>query len=191
VLDVNDQCPNQAGPVENAGCPIPDRDGDGVPDDVDNCPDEPGLPENKGCQQKQLVEIQQGRLEILEKVYFKTNSSAIRPRSFPLLDNVAAVLSAHPEITSVRVEGHTDERGSAKYNRRLSQKRAESVVRFLVRRGIDANRLEAEGFGEDRPIMPDATTKEEHAQNRRVEFHLGDTEIQQRESGPTSDTIDR
>jgi len=191
VLDVDDQCPNEAGPVENNGCPIPDRDGDGVPDDVDNCPDEPGILENKGCQQTQLVEIQEGRLEILEKVYFKTDSSAIRPRSFPLLDNVAAVLSAHPEITLVRVEGHTDERGSAKYNRRLSQKRAESVARFLVRRGIDANRLEARGFGEERPIVQNAKTKEEHARNRRVEFHLGDTEIQQRESGPTSDTIDR
>ena len=72
ILDVDDQCPNDAGPPENNGCPDPDRDGDGVPDRIDNCPDEPGTVENQGCQEKQLVVIGAGRLEILEKVYFKT-----------------------------------------------------------------------------------------------------------------------
>ncbi len=192
VLDVDDRCPMESGPVPNEGCPEPDRDGDGVPDRVDNCPDEPGLVENQGCPEKQLVQIKEDRLEILERVYFRTNSQRILPRSFALLNNVAEVLNAHPEIQLVRVEGHTDARGSARYNQRLSERRAESVARYLINRGVGESRLVAQGFGEEALIVPDATTKEEHAQNRRVEFNIGEREdVEQRESGPEADTIDR
>lgn len=192
VLDVDDRCPMEPGPVDNKGCPDPDRDGDGIADRLDNCPDEPGTPEFQGCPAKQLVQIKEDRLEVLEKVHFRTNSSRILPRSFALLDNVASVLNAHPEIDFVRVEGHTDERGSAKYNLRLSDKRAKSVVKYLVGKGVSSDRLGGQGFGEERPIVSGATTKEEHAQNRRVEFNLGEaTDIGQRDSGPGADTIDR
>ncbi len=171
VLDGVDRCPNEAGPVENRGCPDTDRDGDTVVDRLDNCPDEPGDPANHGCKKKQKVVIRRDRLEILDKVYFKTNSDRIRRRSYALLMNVAAVLNAHPEITKVRVEGHTDSRGQHDYNMQLSQRRAESVVRFLVERGgVDASRLQPVGYGPDRPIVPNAKTREEHARNRRVEF---------------------
>ncbi len=191
VLDVDDKCPMEPGSVDNNGCPDPDRDGDGIVDRLDNCPDEPGTPEFQGCPAKQLVQIKEDRLEILEKVHFRTNSSRILPRSFALLDNVAAVLNAHPEIDFVRVEGHTDERGSAKYNLRLSDKRAKSVVTYLVNRGVSFDRLAGQGFGEERPLVGGATTKEEHAQNRRVEFNLGEaTKIEQRDSGPGVDSID-
>ena len=195
VLDVDDQCPNEAGDPANNGCPDPDRDGDGVPDRIDNCPDEAGTPENQGCQEKQLVEIKDDKLEILEKVYFRTNSHRIRSRSFALLNNVAAVVNNHPEIQVIRVEGHTDERGSLKYNMKLSHRRAEAVVKYLTRKGgVSADRLVAEGFGPTRPVKPGATTKEEHAANRRVEFNIvgnADSEIKQEDSGPTEDTIDR
>jgi outer membrane protein OmpA-like peptidoglycan-associated protein len=142
ILDVDDQCPNEPGPPENNGCPDPDRDGDGVPDRVDNCPDEPGTVENQpgtvenhGCQDAQLVVIGAGQLEILEKVYFKTGSHKLQPRSFALLDNVAKVMNAHPEIELIRVEGHSDSTGSLKFNMRLSKRRADTVVRYLVGRG--------------------------------------------------------
>ena len=109
-----------------------------------------------------------------------------------MLNNVADVLNAHPEIQLVRVEGHTDARGSARYNQRLSERRAESVARYLINRGVGESRLVAQGFGEEALIVPDATTKEEHAQNRRVEFNIGEREdVEQRESGPEADTIDR
>jgi outer membrane protein OmpA-like peptidoglycan-associated protein len=173
ILDVDDKCPNEAGPPENKGCPDPDRDGDGVPDRVDNCPDEPGTLENQGCQAKQLVVIGDGQLEILEKVFFKTGSAKLQKRSWALLDNVAAVLIAHPEIKKIRVEGHTDATGSLKYNMILSKKRANTVVRYLVGRGqVNQSRLVAQGFGPKRPLVPNARTNEERALNRRVEFHI-------------------
>ncbi len=176
ILDVDDQCPNEPGLPENNGCPDPDRDGDGVPDRVDNCPDEPGTVENHGCQEAQLVVLGAGRLEILEKVYFKTGSARLQKRSYALLDNVAKVMNAHPEIDIIRVEGHSDSTGSLKFNMRLSKKRADTVVRYVVGRGkVAKERLISEGFGPTRPLVPDAKTKEDLAQNRRVEFHIVDT----------------
>jgi len=173
ILDADDQCPNDAGSPENNGCPDPDRDGDGVPDRIDNCPDDPGTPENHGCQEKQLVVIGAGQLEILEKVFFKTGSAKLQKRSWALLDNVAAVLIAHPEIRKIRIEGHTDATGSLRYNMILSKKRANTVVRYLVGRGqVSKSRLVAQGFGPKKPLVPDATTREERAMNRRVEFHI-------------------
>ncbi len=177
ILDVDDLCPNEPGPPENQGCPDPDRDGDGVPDRVDNCPDEPGKVEYQGCQSPQLVKIGADRLDILEKVYFKTGSAKLQKRSWALLDNVAAVMNAHPEIRQVRVEGHTDSTGKLNFNMRLSKARADTVVRYLVGRGkVDPARLTAEGYGPTQPLVPDAKTKEELAQNRRVEFVVTDVD---------------
>lgn len=177
IPDVDDACPDEPGPPENNGCPDTDRDSDGVPDRVDNCPDEPGPPQNQGCPEEQRVAIEEGQLEILEKVYFEFDSAKIQSRSYPVLDNVAAVLKAHPEIPLIRVEGHTDSQGPAAYNQRLSQRRAESVVRYLVDKGgISKDRLVAEGFGESQPLVPNATTEEDFAKNRRVEFHLSEPE---------------
>jgi outer membrane protein OmpA-like peptidoglycan-associated protein len=175
ILDVDDRCPNDPGPPENQGCPDPDRDGDGVPDRVDNCPDEAGSAENQGCKVAQLVVIAEGQLEILEKVYFRKGSAKLQKRSWALLDNVAAVLIAHPEIKKVRVEGHSDKSGSLKYNMILSKKRANTVVRYLVGRGqVNRARLEARGYGPKKPLYPDPKSKEEAALNRRVEFHIVD-----------------
>jgi len=173
ILDVEDRCPNDPGPPENEGCPDPDRDGDGVPDRIDNCPDEVGTAENQGCKAKQLVIIGAGKLEILEKVYFKKGSAKLQKRSWALLDNVAAVLIAHPEIKKIRVEGHSDKSGSLKYNMILSKKRANTVVRYLVGRGqVTRSRLVAQGFGPKKPLYPNPKSKEEAALNRRVEFHV-------------------
>jgi len=173
IPDVDDRCPNDAGPPENNGCPDPDRDGDGVPDRIDNCPDEPGTVENQGCQAKQLVVIGDGQLEILERVYFKKGSAKLQKRSWALLDNVAAVLIAHPEIKKIRVEGHSDKSGSLKYNMILSKKRANTVVRYLVGRGqVTRSRLVAEGYGPKKPLYANPKSAEEAALNRRVEFHV-------------------
>ncbi len=193
VLDTADGCVMEPGPVENRGCPDSDRDGDTVVDRVDNCPDEPGPVDNHGCEEQQQVVIQEGRLEILDHVYFRTNRDVIQSRSHALLLNVARVLNAHPEIAHVQVEGHTDARGRHDYNVDLSQRRAEAVVRFLVRRGdVDESRLTARGFGPDRPVVENASTPEEHAQNRRVEFNIPRTEgVSQREGQAGADTIDR
>ncbi|QQR90795.1 MAG: OmpA family protein [Myxococcales bacterium] len=172
LLDGSDDCPNEAGPAENRGCPDADRDGDSVVDRIDNCPDEPGTVENHGCKAKQKVVIHGDRLEILDKVFFQTGKDKIQNRSFALLNNIASVLNGHPEIKKVRVEGHSDSVGKREFNVDLSQRRAEAVVKYLTGKDVDASRLEAKGFGPDKPIVADAKTKDELAQNRRVEFNI-------------------
>jgi outer membrane protein OmpA-like peptidoglycan-associated protein len=121
------------------------------------------------------VVIEESRLEVLDKIYFNTDSAQLQRRSHAVLDNVAAVLNAHPEIPMIRVEGYTDSTGPSAYNMRLSRRRAESVIRYLVEQGgVSQERLIPEGFGETRPLVPDAKTKMKLAQNRRVQFHIAE-----------------
>lgn len=186
IVDEDDECPTEAEDFDRFqdedGCPDLDNDADGVPDRIDNCPDEPGPVENQGCPEEQHVVIEESRLEILDKIYFNVDSANLQRRSYPVLDNVAEVLNEHPEISLIRVEGHTDSTGSAGYNLRLSQRRVESVVRYLVEKGeVSEDRLVAEGFGETRPLVPNARTRAELAQNRRVEFHIAEGEPEEPE----------
>ncbi|MDF1564850.1 MAG: thrombospondin type 3 repeat-containing protein [Deltaproteobacteria bacterium] len=174
VVDGHDRCPLEAGIPENHGCPDTDRDGDGVVDRLDNCPDEAGVPEQQGCKKKQLVIIREAKLEILEKVFFQSGKDVIQKRSFALLDNVFEVLKSHPEIGKIQVEGHTDDQGNDAFNKKLSQRRAEAVRTYLLKKGIAEERLEAIGYGEERPVEPNET-KEGRAANRRVEFVIPDT----------------
>ena len=192
VMDEPDSCPDQAGPAENRGCPDTDRDSDTVVDRQDNCPDVAGSPENQGCPDEQRVRIESGRLEILERVFFRTDSDRLQRRSHALLTNVAQVLNNHPEIQRIIVEGHTDSRGDHDHNVDLSQRRAESVVRFLVEAGVDAGRLTARGYGPDRPRAENASTAREHAQNRRVEFNIPSNDgVQPADDAAGSDGADR
>jgi len=192
VLDVDDACPLVPGPKENKGCPDPDRDGDMIPDRLDNCPDEPGVPEYHGCKKPQKVEIRNGHLDIIDSVYFALDKDVIIAKSFPLLDNVAQVIKAHPEIKRVLVEGHTDAQGKLAHNMDLSQRRAVSVVKYLVKQGVEAGRLDARGFGPTQPIA-DNKTKAGRAKNRRVVFTIvGGSEVQTKESaGPAEDTLEK
>jgi OOP family OmpA-OmpF porin len=120
-----------------------------------------------------VVVIEEGTLLIPDQIYFEFDSAKLELRSRAVLDGVAEVLNAHLDFPLIRVEGHTDWRGPAEYNLRLSQRRAESVVRYLVTEaGVSKLRLVAEGFGETRPLVPDAKTEEDLARNRRVEFHV-------------------
>lgn len=171
VEDEVDACPTEPGPKERKGCPLKDKDGDTVEDARDNCPDVKGLVENAGCPaaERQLVIITADKLEISDKIFFATAKATILPVSFGLLNQVASVLRSHPEITMVTVEGHTDDKGSAKLNRKLSLARAKSVKAYLEHQGIEASRLNALGFGPDRPA-DDNKTEAGRANNRRVEF---------------------
>ncbi len=109
------------------------------------------------------------KIIITQKIHFEFNKSNIRPISFPILDDVAELLSKNPSIKKIEIGGHCDAIGGDEYNLRLSQKRAEAVVNYLVGKGIDRSRLIAKGYGESMPIADNNTT-EGRAKNRRVEF---------------------
>ena len=171
VLDVVDRCPNTPGPAENFGCPILDADHDGVADEVDRCPNTPGPASNQGCPipEEQGVVITPEKLVIKDKVYFASGKAIPLARSFELLDQVAGVILNHPEIPSITVEGHTDNRGNAAVNRRLSYARANAVRSYLISAGVSASKLKAKGYGPVRPAATNATAEGREA-NRRIEF---------------------
>lgn len=115
--------------------------------------------------------LRQGAIVITEAVNFEVGSDGILPESFQVLDDVAEILLSYPEITKVRVEGHTDSVGSAQNNQRLSEARAASVRQYLMEQGIAGERLESIGYGPSRPVA-DNGTAEGRAENRRVEFNI-------------------
>jgi outer membrane protein OmpA-like peptidoglycan-associated protein len=171
IEDDVDACPTEKGVAELKGCPDRDGDGDGVVDRLDNCPKEAGPADNQGCPKanKQLVVITAEKIVIKDKVFFATGKSQILARSFPLLKQVANVLTGHPELAHLRIEGHTDDRGTHEANVTLSQSRADAVKAFLINAGVATARLEAKGFGPDRPADTNSTEKGRE-NNRRVEF---------------------
>lgn len=180
IFDSEDACPTVPGirsedPTKN-GCPS-DTDGDGVSDMHDACPNEPGVasadPAQNGCP---MAKIDQGQIMIAEQVQFETGSAQIRTESNPVLQAVLGILNAHPEITMVSVEGHTDNRGTREFNIGLSQDRAASVVQWLVYNGVSRDRLRSAGFGPDRPIA-DNETDAGRQKNRRVEFHINPQDV--------------
>ncbi len=170
VEDREDRCPLEPGPAELDGCP--DTDGDGIPDIEDDCPDEPGPALKNGCPAEDpLVVFEDGAISLRGAINFDTAKADIHPDSFHVLDQVAAMLLSHPEVGKVRVEGHTDSLGSAQLNRTLSQRRAVSVVQYLIRKGVPRERLEAAGYGPERPVASNLTPLG-RAKNRRVEFTI-------------------
>ncbi len=177
VPDYMDLCPDEGGRVDKNGCPITmDTDGDTIPDIKDSCPTVPetfnGYEDEDGCPDSDpdaLVELTAGKINIKEQVFFETAKAVIKSESFELLDQVAKLLIDNPHVGNVTVEGHTDSRGKYKYNVKLSQDRAESVMNYLIKRGVEASRLNAIGYGPDRPIDTNDTA-DGRARNRRVEF---------------------
>jgi outer membrane protein OmpA-like peptidoglycan-associated protein len=181
LMDKVDKCPNEPEDIDgfedSDGCPDPDNDRDGIPDDKDKCPDGRevinGVDDEDGCPDDgdTHVEVTSEKVTIDTKIMFDFDSARIRPESFNILNQVALTLQANMQLKKIRVEGHTDERGSDVYNLNLSQKRAESVMAYLVGRGVKEERIEAVGYGETKPVV-DGHDEEAWSKNRRVEFTI-------------------
>ncbi len=121
--------------------------------------------------QRQLVEIEDEQVVILEQIQFAFDSAEILEESFELMQQIQEALAQNPMIRRVEIQGHTDDRGADEYNADLSQRRAESVRNWLVEHGIEAGRLSARGYGETTPLVR-GETDEARATNRRVEFRI-------------------
>ena len=117
------------------------------------------------------AQLDGSKIDIKDKVFFESGSDVILNKSFSLLEEVSFILSDHPELTKIRIEGHTDNRGNDDMNMELSQRRANSVKQYLEKQGIEADRLEAVGFGETQPVATNDTAGG-RAENRRVIFQV-------------------
>jgi OmpA-OmpF porin, OOP family len=185
IPDHLDKCPDSDPSIKVGpdGCPL-DSDGDGIPDHLDECPNTPPglkvLPNGcalvgdcrkprpgeavdaKGCAVDQRF--------ILRGVKFEFDSDKLTKPAELILNDVADTLAAYPDVT-VEVQGHTDSLGTDAYNLGLSERRSNSVKRYLAGRGVNGDRLRPVGYGEAQPIA-DNGTAEGQEENRRVEFRV-------------------
>jgi len=173
IPDVFDRCPDTPGLAQYFGCPPPDRDGDGIPDNEDLCPDVPGVKEEKGCPPKpkyKTIEVTDKAINLKQMIHFEFKKDTILPDSYPILDEIAQVLLTN-KTWVVRIEGHTDNIGGAKFNQTLSEKRAAACRSYLLSKGANSSNLISSGFGSTKPIATN-NTEDGRAKNRRVEFHI-------------------
>jgi len=167
VADAEDECPDTAGSINLSGCP--DRDGDGIKDMNDRCPDNAGTQANNGC--PEMEQQQRETLNVLGQVLlFKFNSYSIIPDSIDALEGIYEILKEYPDAQVV-VTGHTDSIGSAEFNMALSEMRAQTVVNYLIKRGLNPNQFTAIGKGETEPVASNKTEDGRKA-NRRVSFSI-------------------
>ncbi len=163
VIDKIDQCPNtpKGCPVDAVGCPL-DSDGDGVIDCEDKCPTEKGPASNNGC--PDWVDLE------LSNLYFEFDKAELNDEGIAELDKLASQLNASKEYDIV-VGGHTCSVGTEKYNKELSEERAQTVVKYLLMKGVDNAYVGSNNYGEEKPAV-DNSILEERYLNRRVEFEV-------------------
>ena len=170
VPDSIDKCPGtpKGVKVDEFGCPL-DRDNDGVPDYLDKCPDVAGIAANKGC-----PEIKAATKKIfahaLQGIQFESGKDVIKKSSNSILNEVVKVMNENPSY-NLDINGHTDSKGAASMNLDLSQRRAEAVMNYLTKQGVEASRLKATGYGQTIPVATNSTAVG-RALNRRVEFKV-------------------
>ena len=118
-----------------------------------------------------LVEVTAGEIRIKQQIQFAVDSATILPESFALMTEIADVLIRNPRIRRVEIQGHTDNSGSAEHNKVLSDQRANSVRDWLTGHGVGGDRLVAQGYGQERPLVPNVTAAM-RSRNRRVQFKI-------------------
>jgi len=170
INDEEDKCPTVPGVARYQGCPVPDTDGDGVNDEEDKCPTVPGVPENQGC--PAIKEELKNKVDFAARnILYTTNSYKLLPGSNKGLNEVVKILQSDNNL-KLSIDGYADSTGTAEKNQTLSEKRANAVKDYFVKKGIDASRITTTGHGQDMPIA-DNKTAAGRKKNRRVEMKLG------------------
>lgn len=170
--DRTDRCPDESG-VEPDGCPLRDTDRDGIYDPDDDCVDQPetrnGYGDADGCPDAIPDDLAKMTGPI-RGLFFELDKDILRPDSRPALERAVRLLLKYPWVR-LEISGHTDSTAMNEYCKDLSQRRAQSVKRYLVERGIEAERLETRGAGPDEPLDTNKTARG-RARNRRIEFTI-------------------
>ena len=165
INDENDKCPTAEGAIKYKGCPIPDTDKDGVNDEQDKCPSTPGIMGNNGC-----ADVQPLVNEISSQLKFESGKVNLSKKGYQGLDSLVVLMQNNTNITLV-ITGHTDNTGTLKINEKLSLQRAMVVSNYLVKKGVDKNRMSQKGFADTKSIADNKTLKG-RAQNRRVDIEV-------------------
>jgi outer membrane protein OmpA-like peptidoglycan-associated protein len=162
VPDPKDKCPDtpKGCPVDADGCPL-DSDGDGVIDCQDKCPTVPGSVDNEGCPDWETLEI--------PTIYFDFDKADLRPEGKAELDKLASTLTGAKEYDIV-IGGHTCNVGTEKYNMKLSEERAQAVVKYLLMKGVNNAYVGSNNYGEAKPAVEN--TVYNRKLNRRAEFEV-------------------
>ncbi|MEM7151355.1 MAG: OmpA family protein [Myxococcota bacterium] len=175
VRDRDDYCPDTPGAAPR-GCPqvcVDDNDGDGLANPVDKCPEQPesrnGFEDSDGCPDEVPPELAD-LSGVMNGINFDVDKAKIKADSRPTLDRAVEVMKKYRQLR-VRITGHTDAIGGYRHNVDLSQRRAKSVKRYMVSKGIRERRIETAGVGPDEPIDSNET-KDGRANNRRIEFTI-------------------
>lgn len=182
IPDEQDKCSNEAedqdGFKDDDGCPDPDNDGDGVLDINDKCPNKKGVASD-GCPLAKAqvrvfkrIKLREQDIQLLEKIFFEFDKAVIESKSYPLLDEISELLKQYPQIKLVEIGGHTDTEGKDEYNKELSDRRAAAVLKYLLNKGVEAERLTSKGYGEEALLIKPEKSKDDAAKNRRVEFQI-------------------
>jgi OOP family OmpA-OmpF porin len=123
------------------------------------------------------VELRDNKIEFKEKIQFEVNKATIKEESFSLLHDIADVIKQNAQVKKISIEGHASADGDAKFNKKLSEDRAKSVMDYIVKKeAVDAARLTARGWGSEKPIAPN-DTEEGREKNRRVEFLVVEQDV--------------
>lgn len=184
IIDRYDRCPEIPGIQQLNGCP--DSDGDGLQDELDDCPFIKGSLRNQGCPDTIKI-IQQDTIKVFvkipsfidtitevtwvniplwaDRVHFDFNKDNLDENSKIILIKIAEFLILNTD-NDLQINGHADERGTDKYNLKLSKRRAESVYKYLVAQGVNKKRLSTKALGESEKVIGS------HDKNRRVEFEV-------------------
>ena len=174
LTDKLDKCPDVPGPRDNLGCPYGDLDKDGVLDKDDDCPKVPGPVSNKGCPNPEVKIIQEKIKKAIKMAFdnleFETGKDVIRSKSYSSLINLANNLKDKKDY-KLKLSGHTDNVGNPVKNQDLSNRRAAAVKKYIVSRGVSAEYITTEGFGDTVPIA-DNKTPAGRQKNRRVEMNV-------------------